>query len=274
MSSRDIIDQMSELLLAGSETTSGTSSSHLLSLWMLSWCSKGTIGCLFLELARNPDVRKKLLDSLPVLGPHDAILDSKVVREDPKYRYLEACIKENLRMHPIASEMGRRTLNQEYSIGGYEIPAFTVVSASYRVTHNDEKHWPQADRFWPERWLEHGEMGDAPAPEWVLALHWFIATHCSDTSLTVLMLTFHSPRASTPVLARSKWKVSFSDRPHADNDSFAYAEIRTVSANILSRFDVEEKGYKEIDFRQYITMQFHDGKWNARLMPRWDTSVA
>lgn len=52
-------------------------------------------------------------------------------------------------------------------------------------------------------------------------------------------------------------------------NSFAYAEIRTVSANILSRFDVEEVDRKKIHFRQYITMQFHDGKWNAKLTPRW-----
>lgn len=50
--------------------------------------------------------------------------------------------------------------------------------------------------------------------------------------------------------------------------SFAYAEIRTVSANILSRFDVEEVGNKAIHFRQFITMQFHDGSWKAKLTPR------
>lgn len=51
--------------------------------------------------------------------------------------------------------------------------------------------------------------------------------------------------------------------------SFAYAEIRTVSANILSRFDIEEAKYKDIDFRQFITMQMRDGSWNAVLTPRW-----
>ena len=165
MSNRDVIDQMAELLLAGSETTSGQSAplqpgtTQILTLYV------GTVGCLFLEIARNPKVKQKLLASLPVLRPEDEIMDSKLVREDPRYRYLEACIKENLRMHPIASEMGRRTLDFDYSVDDFEIPAYTVVSASYRRLHNSEDHWPQADRFWPERWLEGDEREDAPEPE-------------------------------------------------------------------------------------------------------------
>ncbi|KAJ3499446.1 hypothetical protein NLG97_g339 [Lecanicillium saksenae] len=141
MNNREIIDQMSELLLAGSETTSGT------------------IACLFIELARNVDVKSKLLASLPILGENDTVLDSKTIREDPTYRYLEACIKETLRKHPIASEMGRRTLKQPFYIDDYFIPPFTVVSASYRDLHLNEKYWPEPERFWPERWLNGEERG-------------------------------------------------------------------------------------------------------------------
>jgi hypothetical protein len=57
--------------------------------------------------------------------------------------------------------------------------------------------------------------------------------------------------------------------------SFAYAEMRTVSANLLSRFSLEEAGYQKIQLRQFITMQFHDGKWRVVLKPRWkDTAKA
>jgi hypothetical protein len=51
--------------------------------------------------------------------------------------------------------------------------------------------------------------------------------------------------------------------------SFAYAEMRTVSADLLSRFSIEEAGYQKIQLRQFITMQFYDGKWNVVLKPRW-----
>lgn len=148
MTPRDIIDQMAEILLAGSETTSGT------------------IACLFLELARNPDVRARLLTSLsPRAIDDDEIITSREVRSDPQYEYLEACIMENLRMHPIASEMGRRTGNDWVELMGYRLPPHTVVSASYRALHLNEEHWPQPQRFWPERWLKGDKRGDAPAPE-------------------------------------------------------------------------------------------------------------
>lgn len=149
MSSRDIIDQMSEVLLAGSETTSGT------------------IACLWLELCRNPDVKRKLLESLPVLGPNDPIVDSKEVRTAPQFEYLNACIKETLRLHPIASEMGRRTGSEGVNLMGYYLPPHTVVSASYRNLHRNPEYWPQPLRFWPERWLSDELRGDAPEPEYV-----------------------------------------------------------------------------------------------------------
>ncbi|KAH6877811.1 cytochrome P450 [Alternaria rosae] len=174
MSNQDIIDQMSELLLAGSETTS-----------------------------------------------------------DPQYRYLEACLKENLRMNPIASELGRRTTDQGHTINGNEIPPYTIVSASYRALHRDERYWPQAERFWPERWLEGEEREDAPEPD----------------------LDAYFPFSN--------------GRHNCIGQNFAYAEMRTVSANLLSRFALEEAGYQKIQLRQFITMQFHDGKWRVVLKPRW-----
>jgi len=147
MDTRDITDQMAEILLAGSETTSGT------------------LACLFLELARNPVVYNKLLESLPSAAIGDDIVSSKMVRTEPQYEYLEACIKENLRLHPIASEMGRRTGTEWVNLMGYDLPPHTVVSASYRALHLNEEYWPQAQRFWPERFLAEEKRGDAPAAE-------------------------------------------------------------------------------------------------------------
>ncbi|KAK7423070.1 hypothetical protein QQZ08_009237 [Neonectria magnoliae] len=214
MNTRDIVDQMSEILLAGSETTSGTTA------------------CLFLELARNPDVRAKLLQSLPILDAHDEIISSKAVRTEPQFQYLEACIKETLRMHPIASEMGRRTGDQWVNLVGYNLPPHTVVSASYRDLHRNEQYFPQAMRFWPERFLEGEERGDAPAAD-LDAYYPFSAGKHSCIGM-----------------------------------NFAWAEMRMIAANILSRFDVEEVPGQYIDFRQFITMQFATGNWRAVLKPR------
>ena len=148
MSARQIVDQMSEILLAGSETTSGT------------------MACLFLELVRNPDVKAKLLKSLPIRKPEERMIKSQEIRDEARYRYLNACIKENLRLHPIASEIGRRTGNQRITLAGYELPPRTVVSASYREMQRSAKYWPEPLRFWPERWLDGEEREGAPEPEY------------------------------------------------------------------------------------------------------------
>ncbi|KAK6834069.1 cytochrome P450 [Apiospora arundinis] len=221
MVTRDIVDQMAEILLAGSETTSGT------------------LGCLFLELARTPAARKKLMASLTpkrlvTTGDEKGagIVSSKTVRTDPEYEYLEACIKENLRLHPIASEMGRRTGNQWVELMGYSLPPHTVVSASYRDLHRNEKYWPEAQRFWPERWLPEEKRDGAPAPD-MDAYYPFSGGNHSCIGI-----------------------------------NFAWAEMRMVAANILSRFDIVEVPGQDIDFRQYITMQFATGHWKVTLKPR------
>jgi hypothetical protein len=46
-----------------------------------------------MELARNPDVRQKLLSTLPKLSICDDLIDSISVRTDPTYEYLQACIQ-------------------------------------------------------------------------------------------------------------------------------------------------------------------------------------
>ncbi|KAJ5703250.1 cytochrome P450, partial [Penicillium malachiteum] len=214
MGTREVVDQMAEILLAGSETTSGT------------------IACFFLEVLRAPDVKRKLTESLPLLQPSDPIISSKTVRTSPEYAYLEACIKEVLRLHPIASEMGRRTGKEPMELMGYYLPAHTVVSASYRQLHRNPEHWPEPFRFWPERWLSN-RPDSVPAPD---------------------MQAYYP----------------FSAGKHSCiGKNFAMAEIRMLTANILSRFDFDEVPGQTIDYRQYITMQFEHGSWKARVRPRY-----
>lgn len=50
------------------------------------------------------------------------------------------------------------------------------------------------------------------------------------------------------------------------------AEIRMLTANIFSRFDLAEVPGQNIDYRQYITMQFEKGSWKAFLTPRYQLS--
>ena len=44
--------------------------------------------------------------------------------------------------------------------------------------------------------------------------------------------------------------------------------MRMISANFWTRFDLIEIPGQEIDFRQFITMQFKTGKWRIRVIAR------
>lgn len=51
--------------------------------------------------------------------------------------------------------------------------------------------------------------------------------------------------------------------------SFAWAEMRMIAANVLTRFDLKEVPGQVVDFRQFITMQFKDGTWKVMVEPRY-----
>ncbi|KAK6608694.1 cytochrome P450 3A9 [Botrytis cinerea] len=198
MNVRDAVDQMSEILLAGSETTSGT------------------IASFFLEIMRNTSVKEKLLKSLLILRLDDLIISSKVVRNGTEYEYLEACVKETLRMHPIASEMGRRTGAEPIELMGYLITPHTGV----------------------------------PPPEYVAE--------------------FLKMKAHAEYLSLQAYYPFSADKNSCVGVNFAWAEIRMVTANLLTRYDFCELPRQNIDWRQYITMQFEGGSWKASLMPRYE----
>lgn len=67
--------------------------------------------------------------------------------------YLDATIKETLRMRPVLTEVARR-LTRPIEIGGYLLPAGSVVMPSIAALHYREDLYPRATEFRPERFLE------------------------------------------------------------------------------------------------------------------------
>ncbi|MFG2805869.1 cytochrome P450 [Streptomyces massasporeus] len=68
-----------------------------------------------------------------------------------------AFVRETLRMHP-PQWLLTRTAMRRTTIGGYRIRPGQEVLISPYLMHRDERFWPRAERFEPERW--HG----APTP--------------------------------------------------------------------------------------------------------------
>ena len=127
----EVGDEALEMLVSSLSTTSVT----------LTWATY--------YLARNPAVRERLEREV------DETLAGRVPTfEDYEHlRYTSAVIAEVLRLAPPAYYIGRRA-TEDCTIGDYFIPAGSNVQFFYFLTQRDERYFPQADAFRPERWLD------------------------------------------------------------------------------------------------------------------------
>ncbi|RDW77871.1 cytochrome P450 monooxygenase [Coleophoma crateriformis] len=105
------------------------------------------------QLLKHPQMLEKLRSEV------DAVLDDdEVVAPYEKVKnlpYLRACLDESLRLFPPTSHgLTRATPPEGAVILGDFIAGDTTVSMSALVAHRDEKVYPQAEKFIPDRWLD------------------------------------------------------------------------------------------------------------------------
>ncbi|XP_049937612.1 cytochrome P450 4C1-like [Schistocerca serialis cubense] len=105
---------------------------------------------------------------LLLLGHHTEIQEKvyaelrDLFQDDPKrqptmqdlhnMKYLEMVIKESLRLYPSVPFIARKA-TQDVEIGGYNIPEGTMLTMNIIHTHRDPDHWPDPERFDPDRFL-------------------------------------------------------------------------------------------------------------------------
>lgn len=127
-----------------------------------------TLTYIIHELSRNPKAQAKLQGELRTLSPvilpssAPALPDGKAVDALP---FLHAVIWETLRLHPaIPGPQPRVSPPQGCRLGSddnvYYVPGGVRVSASAGLLHLNEKVYPQADEWKPERWLELEKLGE------------------------------------------------------------------------------------------------------------------
>ncbi|KAG9439961.1 hypothetical protein H6P81_020126 [Aristolochia fimbriata] len=120
------------MVLAGSDTTSITLT------WALSL------------LLNNRDALKKAQEEL------DAYVgkDRNVTEEDiPNLPYLQAIVKETVRLYPAAPVAVPHEAMEDCCVGGYRIPAGTRVLINLWKIHRDPRLWTDPLQFKPERFL-------------------------------------------------------------------------------------------------------------------------
>ncbi|MFL6174250.1 MAG: cytochrome P450 [Marmoricola sp.] len=119
LTDEELRDQLVTLLLAGHETTATA----------LAWTLH--------ELGKDPAQEAKARDAAS-RGDDD---------------YLEAVLKESMRLHPVIP-MVVRHLMKPATIGGVDLPAGANVAASIILAHESEDSYPDHLAFRPERFTE------------------------------------------------------------------------------------------------------------------------
>jgi cytochrome P450 len=123
MTDEELRDELMTLLVAGHETTATE----------MSWA--------FDKILRSPRILSKL---------DREIEDSPDLSHAP---YLEAAIKEALRLNPVIPAVGRRT-TEPMTIDGHTIPAGMMIVPGVWLTHHLPDVYPRPFEFEPERFLD------------------------------------------------------------------------------------------------------------------------
>ncbi|PYH46489.1 cytochrome P450 [Aspergillus saccharolyticus JOP 1030-1] len=133
-----ILDELMSVLLAGRDTTASL------------------LGNLFFMLAKNPAIWAKLRREVEFLQNRPPTYE-----ELNSLKYVECCIKESLRLHPVVPRNQREaTRDTVLPLGGGKdglFPAFvpkgTLVAYSVYAMHRRvDLYGPDANEFRPERW--------------------------------------------------------------------------------------------------------------------------
>ncbi len=87
----------------------------------------------------------------------DLLLHTSAVRDraaQGEPQYLDAVVKESLRLRPVIPGVGRVVCRQAFDLNGYRIPAGVEINPSIRVVHRRADLYPDPRSFRPERFLE------------------------------------------------------------------------------------------------------------------------
>ncbi|KAI8423182.1 hypothetical protein MSG28_014231 [Choristoneura fumiferana] len=140
LSDQEIINETTNIILAGQDT------------------SASTIVYALILLGSHPEIQERIFEEiLEVLGDRD------VEKQDlPKLVFLEAVLKETMRLYPIAPFVGRR-LTEDVQLKNCTLPAGSSAFLAIHALHRLKMWGDDVEHFVPDRWLDKSRIPEHPA---------------------------------------------------------------------------------------------------------------
>lgn len=206
-----------DMIVAGSDTTSVSAD------WTVA------------ELLRQPELVRKLQTELnDVVGKDRFVTEADI----PKLPYLQAVVKESLRLHPPAPLGVPHCSIEDTKLEGFDIPKGTTALVNLWAINRDEKYWPEPLKFNPDR---------------------FVNSDISVFGSAFHLLPFSSGRRGCPGML------------------LGLTMVQLTVANVMHSFDLKAVGIKheEIDVDKetpgLVSTRFYDLKVNVT--PRLPASL-
>ena len=136
LSSQDIVDHMSFLVMAAHDTLTSSLTSFVAAL------------------ATHPQWQAKLRDEVNALG---VAPDQPTTFDNLEAMKLtEMAFKEAMRMKPPVPSIPRRTM-RDFTFNGFDIPAGTMTGVNPLFSHHMPDIWPEPEKFDPMRFTDEAQ---------------------------------------------------------------------------------------------------------------------
>ncbi len=145
LSARGLRDECMTTFLAGHETTAAA-----LTWW--GWC-----------MAAHPEEQARIADEV-----RSVLADRVPTAADlPLMPRLARSFKEALRLFPPAAGLLSRRTTQPLRVGGYELPAGSMIRLTPALTHRDPRWFQEPEAFRPERFDTSSGHPEIPRGAWL-----------------------------------------------------------------------------------------------------------
>lgn len=208
------------LVIAGSDAT------MVLLTWTLSL------------LLNNQDVSDKVQDELNVHVGKDRHMDPSDIK---KLVYLQAVVKETLRLYPPAPIISLRAAMEDCTLSaGYRVPTGTRLMVNAWKIHRDKHLWSEPNKFQPERFLTSHKDIDVRGQNFELIPFGSGRRSCPGVSLSLQLVHF---TLATLLHAFEVSKPSKDDADMTESPGLANLKATPLEIILTPRLNAELYSY-------------------------------